>query len=228
MRPSKAMILAAGFGTRMRPLTAHTPKPLLTVNQKPLLQYHLEALHRAGIEEVVINVAHLGDQIKAFVGSGDRFGLRITVVTEPRPLETAGGIINALSQLGDAPFILVNGDVWTDYNFMQLCEYAHAEYSCDETHAHLVLVPNPEHHTHGDFAFTEDGIHLQSQGEPRYTYAGLGLMLPRAFAGLSSGEQALGPLLRQWMVAGQVTGAVYRGIWSDVGTPQRLAALQSR
>jgi MurNAc alpha-1-phosphate uridylyltransferase len=216
-KPTHAMILAAGRGERMRPLTDHTPKPLLEVGGKPLIQYHVEALARAGIVELVINHAHLGEQIEAFLGNGSGWGVSISYSPEPPgALETGGGIFNALSLLGDAPFLVVNGDIWSDYDFSRI--------ACPEDKfAHLVLVENPEHNPAGDFRL-QDGAVSNDEVE-RLTFSGIGIYSPELFAGCEGGAFPLAPLLRKAAASGKVSGEQYRGGWMDVGTPRRLKEL---
>ncbi len=212
-----AMLLAAGRGERMRPLTDTRPKPLLEVAGKALIEYHLAALQRAGIREVVINHAWLGEQIEARLGTGERYGLQISYSPErPAALETAGGIVQALPRLGTAPFLVLNADIWTDYPLQNLPRQIAGL-------AHLVMVDNPPHHPDGDFHLA--GERLQAEGEPRLTFSGIGIYQPELFAGLKAGARPLAPLLRAAMQAGRVSGEHYRGRWVDVGTPQRLAAL---
>lgn len=210
----KAMILAAGKGERMRPLTLHTPKPLLPVAGVPLIEYHIRALQRAGFTELVINHAWLGSQIEAHLGSGEQFGVQIAYSPEGEPLETGGGIYRALPLLGGEPFMVVNGDIWTDYNFSQLTP------PTKHTLAHLVLVDNPEHHPEGDFYL--QGGQVSEQGAPRLTYSGMAVLHPDLFEGQTAGAFKLAPLLRQAMSVGRVTGEHYTGHWVDVGTPERL------
>ena len=219
----KAMILAAGLGNRMRPLTDHTPKPLLTVAGKPLLQHHIERLSDAGFTDLVINVSHLGQQIIDFCGDGSRWGVRITISPEDEPLETAGGIVNALPLLGDAPFALVNGDVWTDYPFATLILHEHL---CADS-AHLVLIDNPPQHPLGDFRLTGGRITELEAGESGLTYSGIGVYTPGIFAGLSPGKIPLRPLLSRAIEQGFLSGEHYTGAWEDVGTPERLASLNA-
>ncbi len=219
LRPTHAMILAAGRGERMRPLTDRTPKPLLEVGGKPLIQYHIEALERAGIRELVINHAHLGDQIVERLGDGRRWGVRITYSPEPPgALETGGGIHNALPLLGDGPFLVVNGDIWSDYDF------SHIRCPADKL-VHLVLVQNPEHNPKGDFALHKGEV--SNEGGQRYTFSGIGMYRTELFAGCSQGAFPLAPLLRKAADAGKVSGELYKGVWEDVGTPQRLQDLDS-
>jgi MurNAc alpha-1-phosphate uridylyltransferase len=218
------MLLAAGVGERMRPLTDHTPKPLLRVAGVPLLEHHIRRLTAAGFTDLVINVSHLAQQIVDYFGDGSAWGATITWSQEAEPLETAGGIINALPQLGSAPFMLVNGDVWTDYPFAGL-----APQSPDSKQgAHLVLVDNPPQHPRGDFVLCADG-HLGFIREAGIglTYAGLGIYAPGFFDGVAPGKSALKPLLDRAIEQHRLTGEHYPGQWADVGTPQRLAALDA-
>jgi len=214
------MILAAGLGTRMRPLTDHTPKPLLKVGGIPLIVWHLEKLAHEGFKEVVINIAHLGYQIPQALGDGSEWGLRITYSDEQEEggLESAGGIVKALPHLADSePFLVVNGDVWSDYDFDDTK-------ALDEgVLAHLILVPNPPHNPDGDFAL-EDGKVVD---RPAYTFSGIGYYSPTLFAHVPYGKSALAPLLREAMREGKVTGEIYEGEWYDIGTPQRLEALNA-
>jgi MurNAc alpha-1-phosphate uridylyltransferase len=212
------MILAAGRGERMRPLTDHTPKPLLPVAGKPLIAHHLEALRAAGIGEIVINTGHLGEQLSAALGDGRAWGVRIAWSPEPpEALETGGGIFQALALLGSEPFLVVNGDVWTDYPFARLPPSPAGL-------AHLVLASNPPHHPQGDFALTDDG-QVEESGARRLTFSGISVLRPELFAGCVPGRFPLGPLLRRAIAAGQVSGECYAGQWWDIGTPQRLAEL---
>ncbi|MDZ7888756.1 MAG: nucleotidyltransferase family protein [Pseudomonas sp.] len=215
----KAMILAAGKGERLRPLTLHTPKPLVPVAGVPLIEYHLRALAAAGICEVVINHAWLGQQIEDHLGDGARFGVQIRYSAEHEPLETGGGIFRALPLLGAEPFLLVNGDIWTDYSFDNLPRNL-------DGLAHLVLVDNPAHHPQGDFALQDGQVLNASAGQPSLTYSGLALLSPHLFAGCADGAFKLAPLLRQAMAAGQVSGEHYGGRWVDVGTHERLAEVE--
>ncbi|MFO7640065.1 MAG: nucleotidyltransferase family protein [Candidatus Competibacteraceae bacterium] len=214
----KAMILAAGRGERMRPLTDHIPKPLLPVAGQPLVVHHLQALRAAGISDLVINTGHLGEQLPAALGDGRDWGVRITWSSEPpEALETGGGIFQALPLLDTEPFLVVNGDIWTDYPFAGLTTAIHGL-------AHLVLVNNPPHHPAGDFSLAADG-QVAETGAARLTYSGISVLRPELFAGCAPGRFPLGPLLRRAMAAGQVTGEYYPGGWRDIGTPQRLAEL---
>jgi len=208
------MILAAGRGERLRPLTDHTPKPLLPVRGKPLVEWHLESLARIGVREVVINLSWLGDRIRAALGDGARWSLRIHYSEEgPVPLETGGGIFRALPLLGAEPFLLVNGDVFTGLDYGAIAPLGDA-------HAHLVLVPNPPQHPAGDFCL-QDGRISDSVGE-RLTYSGIGRFSPRLFDGCADGRFPLLPLFRRAMAAGRLGGERYDGFWNDVGTVERL------
>jgi len=221
-----AMILAAGLGQRMRPLTDTLPKPMLSVGGKPLLQYHLEALAAVGAEEVVINLAYLGEKIRAFVGNGEQFGLKVFYSEEPEPLETAGGLLNALHLLGDDPFILINGDVWTDYPLAKLCNYSLSESS----DAHLVLVPNPEFHPTGDFSPGTSGVLENNPHLDKFTFAGISLIHPRLIKYYPNRRVKfpLGEVLKYGINHQRISAEVYSGLWSDVGTPERLALLDEQ
>lgn len=230
----KAMILAAGLGNRMRPLTLHTPKPLLAVADKPLIVWHIEKLQRIGVREIVINTAWLGDKLAAALGDGSAWGVKILWSHEAEGLETAGGIINALPLLGDEPFILVNGDVWCSMDFADLLQ---VQLGADL--AHLVMVPNPEQHPRGDFALAGQRLctldyaalnPMDASGQPfcSYTYSGVAVLSPQLFQGLSQGKRPLAPLLVQAMQQAQVQGSVMQGEWVDVGTPERLNALDAK
>lgn len=210
------MILAAGRGERLRPLTDSLPKPLLEVGGKPLIVHHLEALAAAGFTEVVINLSWLGDQISDLLGSGGNFGLAIEYSREPEALETAGGILQALPLLGER-FAVINADIFTDYDFSRLL--------VSDSLAHLVLVDNPEHHPQGDFSL--DRAIVGSAASPRYTFSGISGYHRDFFAGLATGKQALAPLLYAAANRGLVTGEVFRGSWSDIGTLERLQALNN-
>lgn len=215
------MILAAGRGERMRPLTDHIPKPLLKVGGKPLIVWHLERLAKAGFKEVVINHAHLGEQIEKVLGDGSQWSLHIQYSSEKTALETAGGIANALPLLGSEPFLVVNGDTFTEINFAFL---KHA--LRPNIHAHLVLVNNPPQHLNGDFAI-ENGM-LKNTGTPILTFSGVGVYRPALFANIIRGEPSkLAPLLRQAITDNQATAEYYQGVWHDIGTPERLNMLDS-
>lgn len=214
----KAMILAAGRGERMRPLTDATPKPLLKAAGKALIEYHLENLAAAGVADLVVNLSHLGSQIRAALGDGSRYGVSIRYSDEGVPaLETGGGILQALPLLGPDPFIVVNGDIWTDY--------CYADLPADpDGRAHLVMVANPGHHPQGDFVLSDGRVRTEGPGG-RYTFSGVGVYRPELFAGRTAGRFPLAPLLREAMAADQVSGEYYGGHWLDVGTPQRLRDL---
>lgn len=221
---TRAMILAAGRGERMRPLTDHTPKPLLEAGGKPLIVWHIERLRAAGFRELVINHAHLGHRLEEALGDGAAFGVRIAWSPEASALETAGGIRHALPLLGGAPFVVVNGDVFCDADFAAL-RVAAAGLRADGALAHLLLVDNPAHHPEGDFRLDPDGL-VHADGQPRLTFSGLGAYHPALFAGLADDTPAkLAPLLRAAMAANKVAGRRHAGHWIDVGTPQRLAEL---
>ncbi|MEJ2141090.1 MAG: nucleotidyltransferase family protein [Gammaproteobacteria bacterium] len=217
----KAMILAAGRGERMRPLTDNTPKPLLKIAGKALIEYHIEALARAGITKLVINCAWLGQQIMDKLDDGNRFGVTISYSDEgEQALETAGGIINALSLLGNDPFVVVNGDIWCDYDFSRLPEKPAGL-------AHLVMVENPEHNPAGDFSLQDNG-YLHTEGNNKLTFSGIGVYDPGLFSNLPNNKQPLAPLLRKAMQQEKVTGEKYTGQWLDIGTPERLDELNQR
>lgn len=218
----KAMILAAGLGTRMRPLTLTTPKPLLKVAGVPLIEHHIRALAQAGVKELVINHAYLGQQIVDYLGDGSRFGVAIQYSAEDEPLETAGGIRKALELLDpeqkDEAFILVNADVFSNLDFSGLPELGVGDL------AHLVLVPNPVQHPDGDFALRASRVVAQADaGEQQYTFSGISLLRPSILTLHESNK--LAPVLRQAMAKGLVSGELYQGLWSDIGTPERLAEL---
>ena len=215
----RAMILAAGRGERMRPLTDKTPKPLLEVAGRSLIEYRLEALAAAGVRDVVINLDWCAEQIVERLGDGRSLGVRIRYSREPKgALDTGGGIHQALSLLGPGPFIVCNGDIWCDFDLRRLLPHPHAL-------AHLVLVNNPPQHPQGDFVL--DGELVRASGYPTLTFSGIGVYRPALFERRSGGRYPLAPLLREAMKAGQVSGEHHRGMWSDVGTPQRLAALRA-
>ena len=213
----KAMILAAGRGERMRPLTDDTPKSLLRIGGQTLIEHHIHALSQAGIAELVINHAYLGEQIVEALGDGDAYGVSIRYSPEtPAALETGGGIYNALPLLGDAPFIVMNADIWTDYRFDNLPQ-------APAGLAHLVMVDNPEHHPGGDFSLSNG--QLSQQGPCMLTFSGIGVYRPELFADCTPGAFPLGPLLRAAMDREEVSGEQYHGRWFDIGTPERLAAV---
>lgn len=229
----KALIFAAGLGERMRPLTDRTPKPLLPAGGKPLIVWHLEKLAAIGVRDVVVNTSWLAEQFPLVLGDGERWGMHLSYSYEgTTPLETGGGMHHALSLLGDAPFLAINGDIWTDYDLAQLP----LDFPGD---AHLVMVDNPAHNPRGDFDLRQDG-QLQSEGETRLTFSGIGVYRPallqhwRQIVGELPGvgenppRFKLAPLLRAAMARNAVTGEQHRGAWTDVGTPQRLAELDQR
>jgi len=223
----KAMILAAGRGERMRPLTDKLPKPLLEMRGKPLIQWAIESLAQAGIKDLVINHAHLGHMVETALGDGSRFGVRIRYSPEGTALETAGGIVHAMALLGPAPFVVVNGDVLTDFNFSNLIAR-----NLGNDLAHLVLVANPEHHPKGDFLVQDSRILPRStpgtDQTPKWTFSGIGLYSPALFSGIVDGSRApLAPLLFAAADQGRLGGELYQGSWHDVGTPQRYAELNT-
>jgi MurNAc alpha-1-phosphate uridylyltransferase len=215
----KAMVLAAGRGERLRPLTDSVPKPLIEVDGRPLIAWHLAALGRAGFTEVVVNLSWLGQKLRAALGDGRDFGLTLHYLDEgPVALETGGGILNALPLLGPEPFLVVSADIFTDLDFASLPPKPAAL-------AHLVLVPNPAHHPRGDFGLEGDLVFLR---EPRYTYGNVGVYRPEFFAGCTPGRFALVEPLKRAIAQGAVRGELFTGQWSDVGTPGRLAELNAR
>lgn len=217
----KVMVLAAGKGTRMLPLTATTPKPLLRAGGLSLIEHQLLKLRSAGFTDVVINHAWLGTQLEAALGDGARYGIRIRWSPEPEPLETAGGIAQALPLLGDQPFAVVNADIWTDFPFVTLRAAA-----LGSDLVHLVLVPNPSHHPRGDFSLLGGGrLALPDPMTGTWTYSGIGVFSPALFAGLPAGKHPLLPLLQQAIAAGRASARHHGGIWLDVGTPERLTWL---
>lgn len=225
------MILAAGRGERMRPLTDHTPKPLLSAGGKPLIVWHIESLVQAGIVELVINHAHLGKQIEQALGDGSDFGASITYSDEGTALETAGGIAFALHLLGRQPFAVINGDIHCEYDYVRLPEIA-TQMSNRNDNAHLVMIDNPTHHPHGDFCLHRDRV-VSANACPdalgqMLTFSGIGIYQPSMFSTIPRGSRApLAPLLREQIKLSKVSGEHYDGLWVDVGTPQRLAELDS-
>jgi len=215
----KCMILAAGLGSRMRPLTDVTPKPLLKVGGIPLIMWHLEKLAHQDFTDIVINIAHLGYQIPEALGDGADWGVNIHYSDEQEEggLESAGGIVKALPLLGEEPFLVVNGDIFTDYDFQYHRKLA------DGVLAHLILVPNPEHNHEGDFALDGQKVVYNRQ----YTFSGIGYYSPKLFEGVPYGKSALAPLLREAMKKGKITGELYEGEWLDIGTPDRLERLNA-
>ena len=227
------MLLAAGRGERMRPLTDHTPKPLLEAGGKPLVVWHIENLVRAGIRGLVINHAHLGAQIEAALADGSRFGAHIRYSSEGTALETAGGIAFALHLLGDQPFAVINGDIFCDYDFAGLPARGAAMLASGDA-AHLVMVDNPPQHPNGDFGLADGRVIGPRSSIPHpasriLTFSGIGIYQPALFAHIARGTKApLAPLLREQIALGKVSGEHHRGMWVDVGTPQRLAELDSQ
>lgn len=225
---TQAMILAAGKGTRLRPLTLETPKPLVEVGGQPLIIWHIKALKAVGVTDITINASWLADKLMDALGDGSQFGVRLHWSLEDgEPLETAGGIFQALQsgKLQDAPFILINSDVWTTFDFTKLVDY---ELGADQR-AHLLLIDNPEHNNKGDFAINNGLANEQPVGDgDKYTFAGISVMSPRMVDGLISGQAvALAPLLKQAMIKFQVTAEVIGDNWIDVGTPERLAQVNA-
>jgi MurNAc alpha-1-phosphate uridylyltransferase len=215
------MILAAGRGERLRPLTDSVPKAMVQAGGKPLIAWHLERLAASGYREAVVNVSHLAERIVEGIGTGERYGLRISYSREREPLETAGGIAHARALLGEAPFVLVNADVYCEFDFAAL-----RRISLGERLAHLVLVPNPRHRTGGDFTL-EDGI-VGDGAAPRYTYSGIAVMSPAMVSGVGPEQKApLAPLLYAAARLRRLSGELYRGVWQDVGTRERLAELEA-
>lgn len=221
------MILAAGLGERMRPLTDHTPKPLLVVGGKPLIVWQIERLRDAGFSDLVINHAHLGAQLEAALEDGHRYGVQIAWSREKAPLETAGGIATALPLLGEQPFLVCNGDVYSTFAYARLHAVLQDMHAQAGRLAHLVLVDNPPHHPTGDFALSAERVAFPGEtGTPRLTFSGMGCYCTSLFAGILPGTPAkLAPLLKAAMSQGQVSGEYFSGRWEDVGTPARLQAL---
>jgi len=217
----KAMILAAGRGERMRPLTDHTPKPLLQVGGKPLIVHHIENLKKSGFSELVINHAHLGEQIVSALDNGSKWGVSIDYSAEEKALETGGGIFKALPLLTGDSFLVVNGDVWCDFDFSQL----HG--MIPKGDAHLVMIDNPPHNPDGDFSLN-NGLLSDSKEGQRLTFSGIGVYRPEFFHHCSAGAFPLAPMLRTSMAKQRVTGSHHTGSWIDVGTPERLAELDRK
>ena len=220
----KAMILAAGFGKRLRPITETTPKPLLPVAGKPLLQYHIENLAAAGITDLVINTSWLAEQIEDYFGDGDNFGVSIRWSRERQPMETGGGIANALPLLGDQPFLVINGDIWTDFPVQTMVD----KQLLDNRDGWLLLVENPEHHPRGDFGLI--GSQLVSEANKKYTFSGISLLSPQLFlnAGISGTCFPLRDILQPAIDAQRLGGEVYTGQWCDVGTVERYRQIDSQ
>ena len=216
-----AIILAAGEGRRMKPLTDTRPKPLIKVAEKSLLERHIEGLAGAGFTEIVVNASYFASQIVDFCDDRQFGDARVTVVVEETPLETAGGIVNALPLLGERPFVVVNGDVYTDFPLARL-----QALDLQDDLAHLVMAPNPEHHPAGDFVLKNG--RLLARGQPRVTYAGLSVMSPQLFEGMKPGKSALRPLLDTAIIEARLSGQLWSGLWSDVGTPERLRELENK
>lgn len=213
------MILAAGRGERLRPLTDHTPKPLIEAGGKPLILHLIKSLVEGGIDEIIVNTAHLGEKIQERLGDGQSLGARIHYSPEHEALETGGGIFRALPLLGQAPFLVINGDIATDFPFGTL-----KDRPIDL--AHLILVPNPDHHPQGDFGL-EEGLALD-QGSPQFTFGGIGVYRPELFSECSAGRFPLAPLLRAAMLESRVSAELWPGFWMDIGTIERLEAFDRR
>jgi len=220
----RAMILAAGRGVRLRPLTDTLPKPLIPVAGQPLIEYHLRNLARAGITEIIINTAWLAEKIHQQLGDGASYGVNIDYSDEGTALETAGGIINALPLLGDEPFLVVNGDIYCELDFRAMEDVS----AClaDDIQAHLVLVNNPDHNQAGDFAI-KDGM-IKNSGDSMYTFSGIGIYRPEFFAGQTPGALPLAPVIRDRCEKGQISGEVYGGAWTDAGTIERIKQLEAQ
>jgi len=219
-RETTVFLLAAGFGKRMLPLTNNTPKPLLKVHGQALIEHHIRRLESLGFRHLLINVAHLGEQIIEQLGNGQNFGVEIEYSDERGngPLETAGGIIKALTRIRSQNFITINADIYTDYPFLTLLQQIDAP-------AHLVLVPNPEHNLTGDFGISDSGLLVETNAHSSYTYCGIARYSKDLFSGLAEQERALAPLFREWARAQLVSAENYIGNWTDVGTPERLTEL---
>lgn len=226
----RAMILAAGRGNRMRPLTDHTPKPLLTIGGKPLIVWHIEKLAACGIREIIINHAHLGHQIEAYLGDGSQFDVHILYSAETQGLETAGGIRHALPLLdpdhSNHPFAVINGDIFCDFDYSQLSPLANALQDSNQYLAHLLLVSNPSHNPDGDFGLKQQAV---CETPADYTFSGIGLYKAALFTDIADGQVApLGPLLRHHIRQQQISGNLFSGAWTDVGTPERLLQLNQQ
>lgn len=219
----KAMILAAGLGNRMRPLTLTTPKPLLAVGGKPLIVWHIEALQKIGVTEIVINAAWLKEKLVETLGDGTQFGVKIIWSLEDEGLETAGGIIQALPYLGDAPFILVNGDVWTRFDFAELLAV-----ELNDQLAHVILVDNPPQHPQGDFILQDSQVFDRQEDQQGFTFSGVSVLSPKLFENLPQGKRPLAPILREAMSKKLVSGQKMACAWVDVGTPARLDDLDRK
>ena len=215
----RAMIMAAGRGQRLRPITDTLPKPLVMVNEKPLIVHHLEALRSIGITDIVINLGYLGDKIRSTLGRGEAFGVNITYSIETTLLEVGGGVAHALPLLGEEPFLLVNGDIWTDYPFQRLLNYP-------VKLGHIVLVPNPDHNLKGDYGLIDHNVINREDSSTTYTYTGIGVFHPILFKEVE-GVYPLTALLKKAQAEAALTGELYRGRWSDVGTIARLQTLRN-
>ncbi len=216
----KAMILAAGRGERLRPLTDTTPKPLIKVAGKSLIEYHLDNLAKAGINEIIINTAWLAEKIHKELGDGSKYNVSIQYSDEGEALETAGGIIKALPLLGDEPFLVVNGDIWCDYNFSELPNLD------EDKQAHLILIENPPHNQKGDFGLSENSI--KNTSKKMYTFSGIGIYSTYFFSGQKQGAAPLAPIIRNKCEKNLVSGEIYIGRWTDVGTTERLQNLEKQ
>ena len=225
-QPETAMVLAAGRGERMRPLTDRTPKPLLRIGDKSLIEHHIVKLATAGFRRVVVNYAHLGKQIEAALGNGSRWDIEICFSAEREALETAGGIANALGLIAEDAFAVVNGDVYSDYDYAGLYTATSRLENCANRIAHLILVDNPDHHQAGDFAL-DSGV-VQVGATDRLTFSGLAVYRSALFKSIRPGERRpLAPLLQEQIRASRVSGEHFRGRWGDIGTPERLATINS-
>lgn len=222
----KAMILAAGLGKRMRPLTDTLPKPLLPVGGKPLMMYHIERLKELGVREFIINTAYLGEKIEELLGDGFALGVSIEYSREEEPLETGGALLQALPLLGEDPFLLVNGDVWTDYPFERLLDFPLPP----ECLGHLVLVPNPRHNRRGDFALHDGFLLHNTEVDQGFTFSGISLLRPQLIGGYSERRQMfpLREAFAEGIALNQLSGELYEGEWWDIGTPERLQALDEK
>ncbi len=220
----KAMILAAGLGSRMRPLTDSLPKPLLKVGDKALIEYHIGNLAAAGITQIVINHYHLGEKLEAALGDGARYGVNIAYSRETVRLETAGGIVKALPLLGEEPFAVISADIWTDYNYTNL-----KSVDGEDTLARLIMVKNPPHHQAGDFALTSEGrLTIAAEGaDTGLTYSGISIMHPKLFAHLPEEPLALRPVLNKAIASNLIEAEMHDGLWFDIGTPERLLELDT-
>jgi MurNAc alpha-1-phosphate uridylyltransferase len=215
---TRAILLSAGRGERMRPLSDTIPKPLIPVHNKSLIIHHLEKLAAINIKEVIINISYLGDQIREVLGDGKKFNLKIIYSPEPEALETGGGIVKALPLLGDEPFLVISSDIYTDFPYEKILNYRR-----NAILAYLILVPNPDYHSEGDFSLGDNGLLTNT---PQYTYANIGLYHPDFFRGCTPGRFPLGPLIRQAIDLQQVSGELYKGLWYNAGTMEELKKIQ--